>query len=576
MYTESTTTTAVIVIAICIYIYLLFGPNQKVVPSSSPFILEPFSKAQFDEFIMQVKEYTVPSYGNVGEESEWGESGGHGERDGGNDFSFRESGSSSNEAASNSGGDDDFFFDPSGAAGQGAMGGEGRHSDNRKEELAPIVPSKDFYCLRSWVVMRSDLNYKYLWLHEKDSFWLSANAPFSTGLHHKAFEVIPVGGKCSEEGWVKLRAYDHKGYLALNGPRTNSDLTWVVEAKTEDDAIADQNADYHFLLEQGGYILNKGAMAFINVIGNPDYPVRGHGSDYFTDRVPARRESGALMSFLFVNGTDVEASAAHQVEEDTESHDEDKKLVSLIHGFPRSLEKRVIAFGLYGRNPKYTQGAIKNAELLSKYFPGWVCRFYTTSDVPADVITKLQNLGSEIEKIPDGLGYVAGMFYRFLVADDPHVDRYIIRDSDSRLNARDRIAVEEWILSKRKIHILRDHVNHCIPMNGGMWGGVKGAITNMRGLIDNWENLNEYGADLHFLEEGVYPEVKSVALEHDSYCCDKYPGARPFPSKRYPNYQHVGQVFDSVGEARLTDIDGFIRGVPVPSSCRKRAEWIYG
>jgi hypothetical protein len=40
---------------------------------------------------------------------------------------------------------------------------------------------------------------------------------------------------------------------------------------------------------------------------------------------------------------------------------------------------------------------------------------------------------------------------------------------------RVRLAVEEWIQSKAAVHILRDHVNHCITMNGGMWGGVKGA-----------------------------------------------------------------------------------------------------
>ena len=39
-------------------------------------------------------------------------------------------------------------------------------------------------------------------------------------------------------------------------------------------------------------------------------------------------------------------------------------------------------------------------------------------------------------------GGIAGMFWRFLVADDPTVDRFIIRDSDSRLNARERFAVE--------------------------------------------------------------------------------------------------------------------------------------
>ena len=83
-------------------------------------------------------------------------------------------------------------------------------------------------------------------------------------------------------------------------------------------------------------------------------------------------------------------------------------------------------------------------------------------------------------------------------------------------------------------------------------------------------------ADLHFLEEQLWPDVKNNQLSHDSYCCDRFPNARPFPSQRDATYQHVGQVFDSSEDARLSDIDGFIRGVPVPGSCRKHADWIYG
>ena len=65
-----------------------------------------------------------------------------------------------------------------------------------------------------------------------------------------------------------------------------------------------------------------------------------------------------------------------------------------------------------------------------------------------------------------GQGLISGMFHRFLVAADNSVDSYIIRDVDSRLNARDRLAVEDWIKSKKSVHILRDHVNHCNSMNG--------------------------------------------------------------------------------------------------------------
>ena len=157
-------------------------------------------------------------------------------------------------------------------------------------------------------------------------------------------------------------------------------------------------------------------------------------------------------------------------------------------------------------------------------------------------ICRLRALGAEIESIPSGMGYASGMFWRFMVASDSTVDRYVIRDVDSRLNARDRLAVEEWIESKYDIHILRDHVNHCIVMNGGMWGGVKGALPQMRELVEKWRKRDAYMADLRFLETDVWPLIEQRQYAHDSYCCDKYVNTHPFPTKRYLTYQHVGTL----------------------------------
>jgi hypothetical protein len=113
-------------------------------------------------------------------------------------------------------------------------------------------------------------------------------------------------------------------------------------------------------------------------------------------------------------------------------------------------------------------------------------------------------------------------------------------------------------------------------MNGGMWGGVKGAINDMSGKIEAWSSRDQYSADLNFLGEKIWPEVKNNQLSHDSYCCDRFPNARPYPTKRPMTYQHVGQVFDEEDHPRLNDIDGYIRGVPTPGSCRKHADWIFG
>jgi hypothetical protein len=200
-----------------------------------------------------------------------------------------------------------------------------------------------------------------------------------------------------------------------------------------------------------------------------------------------------------------------------------------------------------------------------------------TADVPAEVVDELTALGAEVKEIPGGEGYVAGMFYRFSVAGDPSVDRFIVRDTDSRLNARDRLAVEEWAQSGAAVHVLRDHVNHCgFPMNGGMWGGVRGALPSILADLRAWTSKDLYAADLQFLAEKVWPIAKHSLVAHDSYCCDRFEHTLPFPSKRPHNYQHVGQVFDAYGHPRMSDIDGYIRGVPIPSKCRKQADWIYG
>jgi hypothetical protein len=124
---------------------------------------------------------------------------------------------------------------------------------------------------------------------------------------------------------------------------------------------------------------------------------------------------------------------------DTASYLEDMKLIKNISLLTNpNNETRVISFALYGKSPKYNLGAMYNVEMAKVYFPGWKCRFYVTNDVLNLTINVLKDLGSEIEHIPPGMGKMSGMFWRFLVADDPKVDRYIIRDVDSRMNARDR------------------------------------------------------------------------------------------------------------------------------------------
>ena len=138
-------------------------------------------------------------------------------------------------------------------------------------------------------------------------------------------------------------------------------------------------------------------------------------------------------------------------------------------------KKKIVSFSLWGSNEGYCQGAIENAELAPKIYPGWTCRFYVDPIVPRKVVTRLLDLGAEIvyrEESIDNLG----LYWRFgPMFDDKMVDRFIVRDTDSRLNVREAQAVKEWEDSGMLFHIIRDNNEHNIKILGGTWGAFGAA-----------------------------------------------------------------------------------------------------
>ena len=109
--------------------------------------------------------------------------------------------------------------------------------------------------------------------------------------------------------------------------------------------------------------------------------------------------------------------------------------------------KKIVSFSLWGSNPKYTDGAIKNAEDVQSFYPGWLCRFYVADDVPEDVLKRLEELGAEVKRMGTTTD-VLGMYWRFHpIYDDAEVERFIVRDTDSRFTVREVKMVNEWVES---------------------------------------------------------------------------------------------------------------------------------
>ncbi len=189
---------------------------------------------------------------------------------------------------------------------------------------------------------------------------------------------------------------------------------------------------------------------------------------------------------------------------------------------------RVLSFSLYGRDPLYCRGAVRNAELAPRIYPGWSVRFAVDRTVPTEVLDELRALGCEVVIMTKSLGPEYGKFWRFLVAADPAIERFACRDADSRLNVREKAAVDEWIASGVPFHVMRDSTYHERRMMSGMWGGVGGLLADVEARIDAWGCYERWGDSDRFLSEVIWPLVADRCVCHDS--CNHFGDARPFPA----------------------------------------------
>ena len=199
---------------------------------------------------------------------------------------------------------------------------------------------------------------------------------------------------------------------------------------------------------------------------------------------------------------------------------------------------QVISYSLWGQSEFYTDGAIRNAELAAEIYPEWKSRFYCAASVSADVTDALRDLGCQVVSMKDEDGF-AGTFWRFLVADDPTVGRFMIRDADSRIGLREKAAVAEWIESGKPFHVMRDAVVHCDLILAGLWGGYAGMLPGMSRMMETYAEKSPKFADQNFLAIKVWPLIKHHILIHDShYRCF---GSKPFPDNtELDGQQHVG------------------------------------
>lgn len=208
--------------------------------------------------------------------------------------------------------------------------------------------------------------------------------------------------------------------------------------------------------------------------------------------------------------------------------------------------KNIISFSLYGDKSIYWKGALANIELAKEIYPNYICRFYIDQDVPSELKDTI--IGDNVEKVfMKNRGGIDGMFWRFLPATEKDVNIFLCRDTDSRLSLREKAAVDDWLLSDKDFHIMRDHVQHKTSMLGGMWGCRNQILCDKKieYKILNWPNFSKKGDDQRFLANQVYhPIAKYSAFEHSEYNIKYSNPIHSFPTDRI-NYEFVGRSYKS-------------------------------
>lgn len=180
---------------------------------------------------------------------------------------------------------------------------------------------------------------------------------------------------------------------------------------------------------------------------------------------------------------------------------------------------KIVSFSLWGNNEIYTNGAIANSLLVKKiYGEDWTARFYI-SDTSKEVMLKLVENGAELIEMNKPKGW-EGLFWRFFALADREAEIVLIRDTDSRVNIRERAAVEEWLASGKKIHVMRDHPHHTYPIMGGMWGARDGGCENIMSLLLEWRkkghSIHQKNDDQLFLAGMMWRQIRTNCFAHDS------------------------------------------------------------
>ena len=152
--------------------------------------------------------------------------------------------------------------------------------------------------------------------------------------------------------------------------------------------------------------------------------------------------------------------------------------------------RKIISYSLFGSDEKYSQGAIRNCQLIKKLLPKWTPRiYYSTTEFKfkIDLLSKLTELHAELVDVDQWticgksvlqIPYLWRCFAFF------NYDIVLCRDLDSFITPREVDYIKNWLDSEKPFFIIRDH-----PWQGEIGAGLLGLSDQHQHFVRSFLNF---------------------------------------------------------------------------------------
>lgn len=148
----------------------------------------------------------------------------------------------------------------------------------------------------------------------------------------------------------------------------------------------------------------------------------------------------------------------------------------LFNVFRRGLNQKIISYTVYGQDAFYVRYLKLIAQTAKKFYPDWIIRIYHNNSISRSFMCELECLRAndgyldnvdfcdineldfiEMNRLRVNFASILHTFWRWLPIGDDFVEVFLSRDSDFCVVERDKEAVDDWLKSGTRFHLMRGY-----------------------------------------------------------------------------------------------------------------------